>query len=190
LSFKIPTSKSDKIRGDKNHVVFRCESGIIIIDNIAPTKAMLKRIEKKEIDYPPISYSQRLEVFTSTPSDISLFNTRQSNQQAFYNQILKSMSFPYASFNENEINIINTTKLKAICEKSKGEKGYSAWIEIYSRNEAMTFSLSLLRYQDKDSFNNDILAILGGMEVPDHRLDIEVVDRDIKAIFEQLNASI
>jgi len=187
LRFKLPLQKCVKVFDGNNFIVFKFESGVLSINEIAPTKEIIEILDEKKINYPVISYPQYLAIFKSTPSDISLFNTRSKNKQASANQILKVLRVP--SVGLHEINIVNPDILKAICLKSEARKrGYTASVHIYSQNEAMSFHIMLMNYNDKDRLDTDLIKILGGLNVPNHPLDIEIVEKDIKEIIEKFNA--
>ena len=187
LSFKVPISTFKKISGCENLIYFVSESGTIVIHNIAPSKDLLGIIQEKNLKYPIISYQDRLAILKSLPSDISIFHSRSKNQQSYVNQILKPMSFPGGGL--IEINIVDPKILKAICIKSEqgDKKGFSAFVDIYSQNEAMSFSVMVKNYEDKRALDTDLLRILGSIKVPDHPLNIETVKKDINAIIDKYN---
>ncbi len=181
LSFKIPLSQSPKIRGGENYILFKLESGHLLISDIAPTKDLKKIIDKNDINYPLIPYQNRIAMYSSTPSDISFFNSRQKNTEGSVNQILKSISIPSCGI--GEVNIINNKILKAICTKSKDKRyGYIAFIEIYSPNEEISFSMMLKNYDEKNILDSEIIKILAGIKMSNQPPNVEKVERDIKAI--------
>ena len=179
-----------KISGCENLIYFVSESGTIVIHDIAPSKDLLGIIQEKNLKYPIISYQDRLAILESLPSDISIFNPRSKNQQSHVNQILKAIRIEAINIPRGgliEINIVDPKILKAICIKSEQKKGFSAFVRIYSQNEAMSFSVMLKNYEDKRSLDTDLLRILGSIKVPDHPLNIETVKKDINAIIDKYN---
>ena len=189
LRLKIPLSDVSKIINHGTSIFFIFKSGttLAIID-VAPAKELVQLLEQKQLDYPTIPYSQKLAIVNSTPSDISILNKRSANSEAFANQILKTIGMQVLTY---EVSIVNANGFKAVCEKSKKEEyGYMASAYIYSPNEAMSFTIMLMRYQDKDKLDTDLLTMLGGMEVPVQPQSIDIVEKDIQKIVDRFQEKI
>jgi hypothetical protein len=187
LTLKVPIYRFNKISGSENQISFRSEEGTILLFDITPTKELLKMIDEKKVSYPYTSLQSKLDIVKSLPSDVSFLNPRSKNVRGSTNQTLKSISIPSGGL--GEVLIINPALLKAICIISENEdgKGFSAIADVYSHNEAMSFGLMLLRYQEKATLQRDLLAILGGMRVPDHLQDLASVKKDIDVIVSKFN---
>jgi hypothetical protein len=182
LSFELPKSKYKKIGGAENHIYFIGETGTIVISDLTPSKELMKVVEEKNLKYPLVDYQEQIATLKSSPADISFFKSRSTNEQSATNQILKAVSIPFGGF--REINIVNPKILKAIIIKSeyRDKYGFSANISIYSQNEAASFSFMLKDYRNEDSFDADLLRILGGIKMPNHQLDPVTVKNDIAQI--------
>lgn len=180
ISIKLPMYKYSKIDGKDNFIRFAFGSEQVIVSDIAPTKDLLDIIEKNKLKYPTVSYQDRVAVFKSSPTDVTLFNSRSNNMQAYLNQTLKIISVPIGGI--SEIYIVKPEIIKAtffISEKRKN--GYSAFADIYSQNERNFFSIMLGNYSDKNALKSDMLTILGGITVSDNVVDIEKSKQDISA---------
>ena len=189
LRLKIPLSDVCKIKNHGTSIFFIFKSGTTItIFDVAPARELVQLLKQRQLNYPNVPYSQKLAVFNSTPSDISIFKTRSENSEAFANQILKTISMYVSTY---EVSIINTNGFKAVCEKSNEEEyGYMTSAYIYSLNESMFFTITLMNYQDKDKLDTDLLTILGGMEIPVQPQSIEVVEKDIQKIVDRFQEKI
>jgi len=182
LTFKIPLSECIQIRGGENYIFFKLESGGLTISAIGLSKYFREILDKEGLKYPTLlTYQKRVAIFESQPSDISILNSRNKNNQAAENQFFKALAIRMGCL--SEINIVNTDLLKSVCQKSERRKhGFSASVDIYSPNEAMVFTIFLTHYRDKGTLDSYLLRILGGIKVPNHPVDAEVVQKDIKAI--------
>lgn len=187
LTLKVPIYKFKKVSGSENQISFRSQESTILIFDITPSKELLKLIEEKKVQYPFTPLLTKLDIVNSSPSDISFFNARSKNERSMTNQILKAISIPSGGL--GEVLIINPEVLKAVCIISEDEdnKGYSAIVDIYSNNEAVSFGLMLLRYKDKISLQHDLLSILGSVRVPNQLLDLEAVKKDIAVVVKKYN---
>jgi len=187
LILKLPIGKYKKINGGENYINFRSEEGAILIYDITPTREHLKIIEEKNLQYPFTSLQNRLDILKSLPSDITFLNSRNKNMLGAVNQILKAISIPAGGL--GEVLIVNPKILKAVCIVSENNEnnGFSARVNIYSHNEAMSFGLMLLCYKDKATLNLDLLRMLGSVRVPNHSLDLKTVKKDIEVIVRKYN---
>jgi hypothetical protein len=186
LSLKIPLSQCRKITGGENYISFKLESGYLLISEIAPHKDLKKLMDKNEINYPLIAYQDRIAMYNSTSSDIAIFNSRQKNKEGSINQILKFLSISNGGI--GEINFINNKMVKAICIKTKDKKKRStAFLEIYSLNEQISFSIMVKNYDTQNTLDLEVLKILAGIKMPNQPPNIEEVERDIKALIDKFN---
>lgn len=184
LGMKLPTSEYKKIIGHETLIYFFSEKYSLTVYDIVPSKTIIKLIKENKLKYPSVSYKDMLEIYCSTPEDISIFNSRSKNTISSQNQILKAMSMPAGGL--KKILLVNTVSLKALCVLSKkGDNGYSASVHVYSQNERTSLSLSLHRYNDDEKLEADLYAILAGMNMPDHMDDLDSVDRDIRKLVQQ-----
>jgi hypothetical protein len=181
ISIKLPTYKCNKIDGQNNSIRFAFGSEQVIVSDIAPTKDLLDVIEKNKLKYPTVSYQDRVAVFKSSPTDVTIFNSRSNNMQAYVNQTLKFISVPIGGI--SEIYIIKPEIIKAVFFISEKRKnGYSAFADIYSQNERNFFTIMLRNYSDKNVLMSDMLTILGGITVSDHVTEIEKSKEDINTV--------
>ena len=79
---------------------------------------------------------------------------------------------------------VNTGTLKALCilSERKVQNGYMATAQVYSPSEAIRFRLILKGYKDRGTLEADLLTVLGGIRMPDHKLDRSEVSKDITSI--------
>jgi len=181
LVLKLPISKYKIISGRDTYLNLASEAGSLVIYDIALSKELAKMMKEKKIGYPFTSYEKRLGVVKSLPSNVSFMNSRSKNEQSSANLILKAVGIPMDGL--DEVRIVNPKLLKAICTISqKGEKGYSASVDLYSQSEKMSFSMLLFHYKDKAMLNSDLLSILSGVRLPNQPTDVEKVGKDIDVI--------
>jgi hypothetical protein len=189
LTLKLPMSRYKHIRGETRYLhYFYCtsEMGSLVILDIVPPKEILKLVKEKKLPYPAVSYQFKLAVLKSTPAEISIFNSRSKNKRASVNQILKAIGVPI--YGSGRILAVNTGTLKAICTISeKREKGYMARAEVFSQDEAVSFTVMLKDYKEVDLLESDLFGILAGVKMPDHLPDADQVDKDIKKIVAKFN---
>ena len=101
--------------------------------------------------------------------------------RAFRNQICKALGVPMGG--TSKILAVNTGTLKAICNISeKREKGYTAKVHAFNQNETVSVNVWLMDYKEVGLLENDLLGILAGIRMPDHRPNISEVERDFKKI--------
>jgi hypothetical protein len=188
LSLKLPISKYKRISGKETYLNLVSDQGSLTIFDLAPSAEALKMIKEKKLKYPFVSYEDTLAIVKSLPADISFLNAREKNKRSSANLILKAIGIPTGGL--GEVRIVNTEILKAICIISeKGERGFSAVVDLYSQNENMTFTILLTHYKDKTEMSSDILNILGGIRLPNQPLDIETVKKDIDTIVKKYKTS-
>jgi len=181
VALKLPISKYNEISGGKTNIRFLGNDGSVLINDIAPPKELLKVLSENKLKYPHLSFQERKAILKSLPSDISFFNSRSNNVQSSLNQTLKFISIPQGGF--DEVRIVDSGLLKAICIISeKREKGYHAFVDVYSQNESSFFSIFLMRYKDKKTIDADLRNILGSIKITNNPTDIETATRDIQAI--------
>ncbi|HMK76717.1 MAG TPA: hypothetical protein VK568_11130 [Thermodesulfobacteriota bacterium] len=189
LTLKLPMSRYKHIRGEKGYLPYlycTSEKGSLGIIDIVPPKEILKLVEEKKLPYPTVPYQERLAVLKSTPADISIFNSRSKNKDALLNQILKAIGAPIYRF--TKILSVNTGTLKAICTISeKQKKGYTARADVFSQNEAVSFSVMLKDYKEVALLESDLFGILAGIKMPDRLPDEEQVGKDIKKTVSKFN---
>jgi len=163
------------------------EMGSLIVDDIVPSKEILKLLKEKNLAYPTISYQEELAAFKSTPADISVFNSRSKNIRAFINQVYKAA----CTAPVRQILVVDTGGLKAICTIwRKQKKGYAATVHAFNQDETVSFHLMLLHYKETDLLERDLFGILAGISMPDHTPDADQVDKDIKKIVAKFNKGI
>lgn len=183
---KLPMSKYKKIRNMEALISFISDSGSLVVSDIAPQKEILQMIKENKLGYPVVPYQDYLAIFSSTPANVSLFNSRNKNTTALYNQILKAISIPIGGI--SKLLTVNTGTLKALCILSeKRDNCYQAAASVYSQNEKAFLSILLTRYKDQTTLEADLLAILGGIKMPDHMNDLEQVSKDINRLITQYN---
>ena len=101
-------------------------------------------------------------------------------------RFLKAIGGPIYRF--TKILSVNTGTLKAICTISeKQEKGYTARAEVFSQNEAVSFTIMLKDYKEVALLESDLFGILAGISMPDRLPDEEQVNKDIKRIVTKFN---
>jgi hypothetical protein len=192
LTLMLPMSRYKNVQGKKSYLPYlycTSETGSLLITDIVPPKEILKLVEENKLKYPAVSYQFELAIFKSTPADISFFNSRSKNERASVNQVLKAIGIPLHRY--TKILAVNTGKLKAICTISeKQEKGYMARAEVFSQNEAVSFTFMLKDYKEVALLESDLFGILAGIRMPDHIPDAEQVDKDIKNIVTKFNKRI
>jgi hypothetical protein len=185
LSMKLPMAEYTKVGGREWYLYFASRKGFLMVNDIVPSRQLLKLLEEKKLKYPVLSYRDRLAIFESTPTDVSFFKSRNKNITASQNLILKAIAIPVGGL--GKILSINTGFLKALCILSeKHDKGYLAIADVYSQNEQVALSL-IMRYKDKATLESDLLAVLGGIRMPDHMDDLDQVAKDIDRIVAQYN---
>ncbi|HYA13261.1 MAG TPA: hypothetical protein VEF33_02870 [Syntrophales bacterium] len=183
LTIRLPMLRYDKVSGDEANIWFVSGAGpTFIIGDIVPSRAMVESEKIGKIKTHSFSYEERLAIFNSSPADISIFHSRNKNMTALVNLTLKAIYFHPGGI--GKILAVNTGTLKALCVLSerKYKNGYVAWAEVYSPNEAVHFSLMLKGYGDQAALEGDLLTILGGIRMPDHKLDPSEVSKDIASI--------
>lgn len=185
LSFKVPNVIYKKVYSSENCVYFISEKETFYIAYNTPEEELFETIREKNLNFPIISYQDRVSMLKSVPTDISICNARGKNMQAYLNQILKFLSIPTGGLSESFI--VDTKVLKGICMISeKRENGLSALAEIYSSDdEAIAFSVSLMRYNERIRLKTDLQKILSSIKVPARPFDNEVVRKDIDALPEK-----
>jgi len=155
---------------------FKSEMGLLLITDIVR--------DPSDIFPPPdhlTRYQWELAIWKSTPADISVFNSRSKNMRAFKSQICKPLSVPMGG--TSKILVVNTGTLKAICNISeKREKGYRAIVHAFNQDETVSVNVWLMHYKEVGLLESDLLGILAGIRMPDHRPDKKEVERDINSI--------
>lgn len=178
LVLKLPICRCKKIYGNDFFINFVTEDGSVLINNIAQSKELLDSKAEHKAKYPASTFEEKIAILKSLPEDISFFNSRTKNAQISASQVLKFIGIPTGGL--GELRIVNSRGLKAICIISeKGEYGFNAIADIYSQNEAMSFSIILMRYTDKSILDIDLQRVIAGIGIPDHPLDPEAVKKDI-----------
>ncbi len=186
LTMKLPMAEYTKVGGKETYVYFMSNTGVLLVSDIVPSEEMLRMIKEKKLKYPLISYREELAIFSSTPTDISFFNSRNKNATALRNQTLKAVAMPKGGL--SKVLTVNAGTLKALCILSeKNDKGCQAIAHVYSQNEEASVSLIFNYYKDKTTLEADLLAVLGGIKMPAHPGDPDQVSRDINSIVTQFN---
>jgi hypothetical protein len=189
LTLMLPMSKYKNVQGKASYLPYlycTSERGSLLITDIVPPREILKLVKEKKLRYPAVSYQEELAILKSTPADISFFNSRSKNERASANQVLKAIDVPLYRF--TKILAVNTGVLKAICTFSeKQEKGYTARVQAFNQNEAMSFTFMLKDYKEIALLESDVFGILAGIRMPDHIPDPEEVEKDIKSIVTKFN---
>lgn len=184
LTMKLPMSKYTKVGGKENYMYFTSGKGRLVVSYIVPSKEILQMVKENKLTYPAVSFRDYLAIFSSIPADVSFFNSRSKNMAALTNQILKAIGIPIGGV--SKILAVNTGTLKALCIISeKRDKGYTASVWVYSQNEKVSFDLLLIHYEDQTTLENDLLAILGGIKMPDRMCDFDRVSKDINRLVTQ-----
>ena len=114
-------------------------------------------------------------------TDISIFNSRTKNLEASLNLILKAIM----ANNAYEIAIVAIPNLKAIVVKNHRKDVYSALASIYSQSENNSLSIITTGFKSKQEMDTFLLRIIGGLIVPNKRLDIDIVREDIQKLIER-----
>ncbi len=186
LSMKLPMLKITKIAGEENYLHCTFSQTSLLISDIIPYESLLKTLRENKAEYPVVSYQGLLSTYKSTPNDISFFNSREENLEAFQNQVCKAIAVPIGGI--GNILSINTDKIKAICILSEKRKcGYNASISVYSQNEKIVLNLSLNGYKDKSVLKAESLSILSSIKMPEKQNDRNQVKRDISSIIKKYN---
>ncbi|MGA2516962.1 MAG: hypothetical protein ABSG44_10495 [Thermodesulfobacteriota bacterium] len=183
LTIRLPMLRYDKVSGYETNIFFASDTGpTFAIGDITPSQIMIELEKIGKIKPHSFSYEERLAIFNSSPADISIFHSRNKNMTALINLTLKAIYFHPGGI--GKILAVNTRTLKALCVLSerKFEKGYVATAEVYNPNEAVHFLLILKGYKDQRTLEADLLTILGGIRMPDHKLDGSEVSKDITSI--------
>ena len=184
LTMKLPMSKYTKVCGIENFIRFISGKGCLVVANIVPSKEILQMVKENKLTCPAVSFRDYLAIFSSTPADVSFFNSRSKNTIALSNQILKAIGMPKGGV--SKILTVNAGTLKALCIISKkSDKGYTASVFVYSQNEKVSLDLFLSHYEDQTTLENDLLAIIGGIKMPDRMGDYDRVSKDINRLVTQ-----
>ena len=75
LTMKLPMSKYTKVCGIENFIRFISGKGCLVVANIVPSKEILQMVKNK-LTCPAVSFRDYLAIFSSTPADVSFFNSR------------------------------------------------------------------------------------------------------------------
>ena len=111
------------------------------------------------------SFDHRLAVLSSTPGDISFFNSRRKNMKAAINQFLKTIAIPIGGL--RKVLAIQKEDLRALCTLSeKLDNGYSAHATLFNQDDTVSIEIILNHYNDANNLKADLLAILGGIKTP------------------------
>jgi len=185
LTIKLPRLRYEKVGDDDGtNIYFVSDAGpTFLVSDIVPSQNMTESAAQVgKMKLPLFSYQERLEIFNSSPADISIFHSRNKNMTAITNLTCKALSVPFGGI--GKILAVNTGTLKALCilSERKVKKGYVATAKVYSPNEAVRFSLMLKGYEDQRTLEGDLLTVLGGIRTPDHALDRSEVSKDITSI--------
>ncbi len=186
LTMKLPMSKYTKVGGKDNFIRFFSGKECLVVAQKVPSKEILQMVKENKLTYPAVSFRDQLAIFSSTPADVSFFNSRSKNMAVLTNQILKAIGIPIGGV--SKILAVNTGTLKALCIISeKRDKGYVASVFVYSQNEKVSFDLLLVNYEDQTTLETDLLAILGGIKMSDRMGDFDRVSKDINKLVTQWN---
>ena len=186
LVLKLPISRYKKIYGNDFFISFMSEDGSILINNIAESRETVDSKPEDIAKYPMIHFEERMAILKSLPDDISFFKSRSRNARSSDNQILKFIEIPKGGL--GELRIVNSKVLKAICAISeKGDNCYNAFVDVYSHNDKMSFSIMLMQYKDKSILDADLRRVIAGIRMPDHPLDPATAKRDINSIASTYN---
>lgn len=191
VTFHLPISESTQIEGsatggEGGYLSFLCSEGVIFIHG--------SRL-KSEADP---SFQYYVDVFNSSPSDVSLFKTRNKNMMALTNQIVKQIS------NSSMVEIVQTDCLKAICIYSSTGSGSSSFTEplgnsdetvgcaplfscsvsLYSPDEAVVGTIIFGRYKTKKRLHDQVHRVLGGVKFSDSRFNQTAAQEDIQRILD------
>jgi len=186
LTMKLPLSEYTKVRDVETLIFFISDKGCLLVSDIVPSKEMLSMIKDNKIKYPYVSFQEYVSIFRSTRADVSVFNSRSRNMTAFSNQGTKLVAF--STLGSRKVLIVNAENLKAICILSeKREKGYNAFITVYSKDEKASLSLMFRSYKNSRVLESDLLFVLGGMKMFDRIPDRDKVNKDINGIGKKFN---
>lgn len=182
LKIKLPLYKLKSVSGIEEYasLTFSFESCRIFLNDLAVPKVLATIYEEKGIGYPATLYQKWVDVVRSSPSDVSFFNARARNWEASSNQLMKGMM----GEGLYEIGLVKPQRLKAIYWKSASNKLYQASAKIYNQNESNYFSIIVSRCGSKQELDETLLRTLGGISMPEKRLDLGIVQKDIRKIID------
>ncbi len=177
--FKVPKLEYKKVFSEGDRVYFFSEKGAFIVSYTGSKKESIDTIEGGgSISFS--SFREKAAILKSVPSDISIFNARNKNKQAWTYQHFKFMSLNVGKL--IGMYIIDSKSLKATCMiyKMERKRYYYASADIYSNDEAkLLFNVSLSRYNKLRELKEDLLKSLSSIKVPALPLNIEIVRKDI-----------
>jgi len=172
--------RGSNVRSIYSDLCFKSEMGSLIITDILRDPFVVPPPDHLT-PYQLTGYQWELAICKSTPADISIFNSRSKNMRAFRNQICKALGVPLGG--TSKVLVVNTGTLKAICNISeKRKKGYTAKVHAFNQNETVSVNVWLMDYKEVGLLESDLLRILAGIRMPDHRPSISEVEGDIKSI--------
>lgn len=182
LSLSLPMYRFNKIKiYPPTGIGFISDQGIVFLPSLVPSVELLKTFEENGIKYPLIPYEDFLAELNTIPDDISFFNSKSENKNAFYNLTLKRMVIPSSGF--HDFFTVNSPNKKAICILSdKGKNGFCAIIILYNLTGNMTVDMTLAGYKNSEMLKSDLLNILGSIKMPDEPLNADKVKADIESI--------
>jgi hypothetical protein len=183
LTMKLPMLKYTKVCGEENFIRFISGKECLLVSEIVPSKETLQMIKENKLTYPYPSFRYYSASLSSTPADISFFNSQRKNMTASIHQSTKAIIMPGGVI---KILTVNAGTLKALCIISeKRDKGYTASVSVYSQNENVSLDLFLTHYEDQTTLEADLLAILSGIKMPDRMGDYDRVSKDINRLVTQ-----
>ena len=182
LAMKLPMTEYNKVGGTETEIYFVSDRGRLTVLEIVPSNEMINMIKENK----RTSYQHQVEIYKSTPADISFFNSRSKNMSAVSNQMVKVMAIPIGGI--SKVLTVDAENLKALCILSEQRKnGYHATVDVYSKDEKASLLLMFHAYKDVDTLETDILAVLGGMKMFDKIPDRKHVIKDINYIVTKFN---
>jgi len=182
LKLSLPIYKCKLVSGSEDVplIGFSFESHRVIITDLAATEELAAVYKEKGISLPLLPYQQALGIANSSPSDISIFNTRGKNQEAVCNLVLKGMM----GENAYEIDVVDQPRLKAICWKMLTKGAYHASATIYNQSENNSLHIMVNGCGSKRELDAVLAKTLGGMRLPEEKLDLGAVREDIRKIID------
>lgn len=181
LVLKLPISKFTKISGKEDRITFAYGRSVLTFPSLVPSQELLKTLREMHLKYPLVSFEEKLAVLKVLPADLSSFNSRDENKRISASLVQKAVLFNPDYF--GELLIFKSEMLKAICLISeKGKDGYHAVVDLYSPNGAVSITMILFWYKDKQTLDSDLLSILGGLTMPNRPLRADIVKKDIISI--------
>jgi hypothetical protein len=156
---------------------------LLVISGLIPSTELLQAIEEHNLEG-PLSYEMELDIYETVPADIYFLKSRRNSKIDSANLILKAVGIPAGGL--AEVVAVRTGMLKGICTLSeRGEKGLIAIAHLYNNKGNVAFTAMLMNYEDEKALKMDLLAVLGGLRLPDQPLNAMAVENDIVALVDK-----